>query len=288
MKNWKEITKLELQKYFDDGLWYEEIAEIYNISHRAVRDKTKKFEMNIPRKNLKKEVKIKTCSVCGKEYKQSKNEGFCSSNCKTSKLLLSTQNLDDSKANTELGKNILKLRTLGKTYNEISKELNCSKSTVARYCNDTTKNKRKEYVENNKEYVNFLRQITNFKRREMNTNKISMCADWNKKFRTACSYFRTRNKMELENNFTYHDAIDHLGGEITKCYLTGRKIDITKDDFTLDHIIPVSLGGSCELDNMGITIPEANSMKSNIMLDDFFNLCKEILEFNGYEVNKIK
>lgn len=23
------------------------------------------------------------CSVCGKEYKQSKNPGFCSSNCKT-------------------------------------------------------------------------------------------------------------------------------------------------------------------------------------------------------------
>ena len=263
---------------------------MYGISHRAVRDKTKKFNMNIPRKNARKKVDLGNCIFCNKTFKYTKeykSDGYCSYNCKRSDNLIKEFNLNEEDFDSRLAKDIIRLRKSGLTYSEISKSLNCSNSTIAYYCNETSKERIKQYQENNKEFYRFLKQLDNFKRRKMNTNKISVCANWNKKFRTACSHFRTRDKMELENNFTYHDAIDHLGGEITKCYLTGRKIDITKDDFTLDHIIPVSLGGSCELDNMGITIPEANSMKSNIMLDDFFNLCKEILEFNGYEVNKI-
>lgn len=86
--------------------------------------------------------------------------------------------------------------------------------------------------------------------------------------------------------FTYKDAIDHLGGTITKCYITGREIDMTKDDFSLDHIIPAAKGGTGELTNMGITIPQANSMKSDLELEEFFALCKEILENNGYKVTK--
>ena len=93
----------------------------------------------------------------------------------------------------------------------------------------------------------------------------------------------------MENvDYTYHDAIEHLGGHITKCYITGREIDITKDDFNLDHIIPASKGGTGELSNMGITIPEVNQMKNNLLLDDFIALCKEVLENQGFEVNKVK
>jgi hypothetical protein len=38
---------------------------------------------------------------------------------------------------------------------------------------------------------------------------------------------------------------------------------------------------------MGLTIPEANAMKSDLLKEDLFDLCKEILEHNGYEVRKL-
>ena len=288
MKIWKEITKLELKSLFDSGLWYNEIGEMYGITGRSVRDKVKKFGIVLERKNKKKELTTSTCIACKKEYTQSKNEGYCSNNCKVLKQQLNE--IDSIEPTTELGEDILTLRKQGLSYSKIAKKLNCSKSTISYHlsegCKDKIKERKKRYREEALWKTLFQDQVSSFRRRKMNTNKINMCTDWNKKFRTACSRFRTRNKTGLKKKFTYHDAINHLGGTITKCYLTGREIDITKDNFTLDHIVPVAKGGSCELENMEITIPEANAMKSDLMLDDFLNLCKEILENQGYSIIK--
>ena len=65
----KEIKKSELEEFFNKGLWYEDIGEVYGISHRAVRDKTKKFNMNIPRKNARKKVDLGNCIFCNKTFK---------------------------------------------------------------------------------------------------------------------------------------------------------------------------------------------------------------------------
>lgn len=288
MKIWKEITKIELKALFDSGLWYDEIGEIYGITGRSVRNKVKKFGIVLERKNKKKELTTSTCIACKKEYTQSKNEGYCSNNCKVLKQQLNE--IDSIEPTTELGEDILTLRKQGLSYSKIAKKLNCSKSTISYHlsegCKDKIKERKKRYREEALWKTLFQDQVSSFRRRKINTNKINMCTDWNKKFRTSCSRFRTRNKTELKNKFTYHDAIDHLGGMITKCYLTGREIDITKDNFTLDHIVPVAKGGSCELENMEITIPEANAMKSDLMLDDFLDLCKEILENQGYSITK--
>lgn len=88
------------------------------------------------------------------------------------------------------------------------------------------------------------------------------------------SFFRNRNKIMIENNYTYKDAIEYLGGTITECYLTGRQINMETDEYCLDHIMPVDKGGDNELSNMGITIPEANASKSNMTLEEYINLCK--------------
>ena len=67
-------------------------------------------------------------------------------------------------------------------------------------------------------------------------------------------------------------------GEITKCYLTGKKINLTKPDlYSLDHIIPSSRGGTNDLSNLGVTTLEANQSKSNMLLPEFLDLCEEIL-----------
>jgi len=89
-----------------------------------------------------------------------------------------------------------------------------------------------------------------------------------------------------KTNFTYKEALEHIGGTKTKCYLTGRDIDLLKDDYCLDHIIPVCKGGSNDLDNLGITCPEANYSKAALTLDEYLNLCKEVLTHFGYKVIK--
>ena len=45
---------------------------------------------------------------------------------------------------------------------------------------------------------------------------------------------------------------------------------MTKDDYQLDHITPVSKGGTNELVNMAIACPEANQMKGGLTNEELF------------------
>lgn len=292
MNNWKDLTKLELEELFSSGLWYDEIGEMFLISGKSVRDKCKKLSIILPRKNKRKDRKEYICKVCGKIY-YTDNE-YCSSNCKILENNLTSIELQ--KPTTELGKQIVELRKEGKSISQISELLGCSKSTVSYYCSSTTKAKHKEKVK--RLLINFptkcklIKHIDNFKCRTKGTGK-TICLDWNKKIRTAVSRFRRRTNTKgiykqgmVEESYTYKEAIEHLGGIKTKCYLTGKEINLETDDYCLDHIIPVTKGGSNELNNMGITIPEANASKSDLSLNEYLDLCKTVLENFGYTITK--
>lgn len=82
------------------------------------------------------------------------------------------------------------------------------------------------------------------------------------------------------------DIINKFGVK-TKCYLTGTPIDLEKDDYCFDHIVPVSKGGTNDLINLGITIPKANYSKSDLTVEEYLDLCKQVLEYNGYKVEKV-
>lgn len=189
---------------------------------------------------------------------------------------------------TELGEKILTLRKDGNTYNEIVSKLQCSKSTVAYWCNNTTKEKVTEKNEKNKlenpGCFRLMKAINIFKTRTFNKSKSQICKDWNKKFRTSVSHFRRRNNMEILEEYGYKEALEHLGGLKTQCYLTGKDINIESDDFCLDHIVPVSKEGSNELFNMGITTPLANASKTSMELEEYLKLCKDVLLNFGYSV----
>ena len=43
---------------------------------------------------------------------------------------------------------------------------------------------------------------------------------------------------------------------------------------------------SYDLSNLGITIPSVNYAKNDLTIDEFISLCKSVLEYNGYTVNK--
>ena len=285
MKNeWKEITKEILEQEFANGLWHKEIAEKYEVSSRAVYDKVKKFEVDIERKN-KKEEKVYVCSICGKEFKFLVNGDVCG-HCKTKQEF--EQNHMFSESKSDLGQKIVNLRKQGLSYSEIAKKLNCNKSTISYHCSQSSRDKSKERCAKHRFVYpwkhKFSDKVSNFKLRVYDNTPYHKCEDWNKKFRTSVSRFK--NRGQVMENYTYHDALKHLGGTQLKCYLTGIPINILEDDYQLDHILPVSKGGTNELTNMAIACVAANQMKGGLTNEELFYWCQKILEYNGYTVTK--
>lgn len=169
---------------------------------------------------------------------------------------------------------ILKLYAEGKSYNTISKELGCSKGSVSYHCGKGQKEK------------GAIRQSTRRKKNVL----IAKCERFNyvsarKSLENRIDAFQ-RNENERVATFTWQQVVDKIGENPT-CYLTGRKIDLSSPkSYSFDHIVPTCKGGSNDLDNLGLTCKEANLSKAALSLEEFVQLCKEVLETQGYNVSK--
>lgn len=58
------------------------------------------------------------------------------------------------------------------------------------------------------------------------------------------------------------------------------------DDYALDHIMPVSRGGTNDITNLGLTLYKANQMKGDLTVPELLNMCEKILLNYGYTVTK--
>ena len=180
--------------------------------------------------------------------------------------------------NRKLKPQILKLRAEGKTYNQIAKELDCSKSVISYHCGNGSE---KERV------------LSALKKRPILYSKISRfkgrCtrSDY-KKIQSKIKTFKRSTKNSacsstivnsINKNYTYKDVLNKIGDNPV-CYLTGTPIDLNKPEtYQLDHIIPTSKGGSNDLDNLQICIKEANTAKGDLMVDELYELCEKILKY---------
>ena len=168
---------------------------------------------------------------------------------------------------------ILKLREEGKSYSEITSILGCAKSTVAYYCGKGQKEK-----------------TLNRKRRSRKTNPLM---DKINRFRDRVRDFqRNRVNGTFSEGRTYtitvEDVLNKIGNKPI-CYLTGREIDIYKtSDYHLDHVHPVKKGGDNSLNNLEIACKDANLAKRDLLLEDFIQLCHDVLVHHGYNVTKGK
>lgn len=167
---------------------------------------------------------------------------------------------------------ILKLRKEGKSYNEIKELLGCSKGTISYHCGEgqveKTNLRLRKYKINNPlkpKLDKFNNRVRDFQRKRKNGTFIE----------------------GRDYTITTEEVLIKIGMNPI-CYLTGRSIDLNKSSsYHLDHIIPIHKGGLSDLNNLGITCKYANLAKRDLMLSEFIDLCKEILEFQGYSVNKI-
>ena len=175
--------------------------------------------------------------------------------------------------NRRVKEDILSLRAEGKSYNQISKILNCSKSVISYHCGNGNEKQRALNYKKNKNTLNkcIMGKVNSFKSRHVT-----------KAVKTKTSNFKRHSKSVVNNitegNFTTQDVIDKIGKNPT-CYLTGKKIDLRDTpSYSFDHIIPVSQGGTNDLSNLGVCIFEANQSKTELMLEDFYDLCEAVLK----------
>ncbi len=61
------------------------------------------------------------------------------------------------------------------------------------------------------------------------------------------------------------------------CGLTGRPLN--KDTMQIDHIIPKSRGGTDDIKNIRWVVPEANRAKRDLLDEEFYVLCADVVEF---------
>lgn len=169
---------------------------------------------------------------------------------------------------------IHELRDKGMSYNQIAVMMNCSKATLSYYFGSGGKKAVRERTRKNRKELGVLRG----RLEEWETNNEIKLPNGNV-FRTD-STMKRKDRIKLIRKYLE----DTFSG---RCYLSGRPFDL--DDtgtFHFDHIIPSSAGGSNKIENLGLCVPEANEAKSGLSVDEFIDLCKDVLEYNGYSVEK--
>lgn len=179
---------------------------------------------------------------------------------------------------------ILKLRDEGKTYNEISNELGCSKGTISYHCGvgqkEKTAKRRYNFRKNSHPY---LEKTYRFQEKYTLKNKRSNKKHWRKIMTDKIyDFHKTKQGTSMiidgETSFTVEDVINKFG-EHPICYLTGDLINIYEtSSFNFDHIIPRSRGGENTLDNLGICTKEANFAKGDMTPKEFLEFCKKVVE----------
>lgn len=163
---------------------------------------------------------------------------------------------------------ILKLRNEGKSYQEISSILNCAKSTVCYHCGVNQKEKSAERKKKNKKLI-----------------KVQLYSRFDKFLRNKLRNYKRGRPNEVTRDTNKYEEFYKKIIENPKCYITGDIINLEDtNSYELDHIIPYSKGGKCDLENMGLTIKYANRAKSDLYLEELIELCKKILNNNGYKI----
>jgi len=169
---------------------------------------------------------------------------------------------------------ILKLRSEGKTYNEIKEILGCSKATIAYHCGKGQKDK-----------ADLRRNKSRSTARGKINSAIAHFQEEKKKasIKNKSKAFCVEEKYTTPS-FKYDDIIKKFGENPT-CYLTGRELSwLVAGEISFDHIIPRSRGGNNSIDNLGICCRDANMSKTYLTLEEYLSLCQEVLENFGYKV----
>lgn len=92
---------------------------------------------------------------------------------------------------------------------------------------------------------------------------------------------RFQSRSVVNTPYSDKDVLDFIKSN-PYCYISQDKIDIYDlSSYAFDHYIPVSKGGSSDLENLRICKSMYNIMKWDMLFNDFVNHCKKVVEVHG-------
>lgn len=94
------------------------------------------------------------------------------------------------------------------------------------------------------------------------------------------------NKNKMHRNVSNGKRRQVFNRQSGRCSMCGQKMQYT--NFTVDHIVPISNGGSNSLDNLEAMCYMCNHMKDNYSKEDFLNHIKIIYEYKIKEGDILK
>lgn len=178
---------------------------------------------------------------------------------------------------------IISLRQQGKTYNQIVAILGCSKGTVAYHCGEGQKEKCSNRQREQRIAHCLTNKATRFKNPRKKPQRKHSDEPPTRLLKKKTYRFQSG---DAGLNFSFKDILEKYGTQ-TQCYLSGRSINLMEPrTYSFDHITPTSKGGVNSLENLGVTCREANMAKSDLLVGELIELCKDILEHQGFKVIK--
>lgn len=189
------------------------------------------------------------------------------------------------KKRPDLKNKILELINQGVSFRQIAKILKCSTGSICYHTREDQKIKSKlRKRKYDKSSHPFKRKIFLYSReydKKINLKTTNATVEKLIGLKILKFSFNKVEKVQEKPLFTIDDVIKKFE-QNPRCYLTGDYIDINKPrTYQFDHIIPRSRGGDNSLDNLGICTKNANMAKTDMMLDEFIELCKKVVKMHG-------
>ena len=155
---------------------------------------------------------------------------------------------------------ILKLRSEGKTYNQITDILGCAKSTVSYYCGN---NQPEKSIKRN------------------NINKLTGKYILSRKIDAYLGRIEKYGVIYIKRDILHKQIYDKCVNQ-PYCYLTGKEINFSNElEYSIDHIIPYSISKDNSFENAGLCCREVNQAKNNLTVENFIKLCENVVKYNN-------
>jgi len=126
-----------------------------------------------------------------------------------------------------------------------------------------------------------LSMLVNHRRRTRTIRFRGPKGSWERWIRSkvVVSKRRVKDKRGGVHSLKAEDVRQLLKAQNYCCNLTG--VELTPETASIDHIVPLSEGGSHGIENLQVVLREVNRSKGTLSQEDFVSMCVKIATHSG-------